>query len=517
VKISIKNLVNLVFVGQRDPPFEEVKLCSILSVIFLCWMPARRIKLPLIENINQTREVTMTTTSETKMSILCINDLALQLVANDFSKNAPPPASNDPTNGGPTKTSRALAIIHLAAHDAYAKVTEKLTPQLKVGLPDKPSGLSSEEDGIIALLGAGIRAAVQIYPDQSAFIASEATKILKTVTNPRALRYGEQIADIWVNARKNDGSAVPQFDDFFDTAPGRHRPDPLQPGQKTLGRTWGLVTPFVLGDVKKDAPLTAPYALTSYEYAQSFNEVITCGKSDTALSSDPAARMKALIGIFWGYDGVNKLGTPPRLYNQVVRKIAGFDDLVHSQQVKLLTAINVAMADAGIAAWYWKYEYDFWRPVLGIREADSGFGPTGNGDGNANTTGDPFWLPLGAPNSNPPAPVFGAKGSNITPPFPAYPSGHSTFGSACFEVAAAILCKETKDVHVTFISDEFNGVTTDNSGATRPKWSQTFSLKDAIEQNGISRIYLGVHWSFDATGGATVGNAVAEKVVAAFR
>ena len=47
------------------------------------------------------------------MSILNINDLALQLVALDFSDG------HTPTNGGPTKTSRALAIIHLAAHDAY--------------------------------------------------------------------------------------------------------------------------------------------------------------------------------------------------------------------------------------------------------------------------------------------------------------------------------------------------------------------------------------------------------------
>lgn len=69
---------------------------------------------------------------------------------------------------------------------------------------------------------------------------------------------------------------------------------------------------------------------------------------------------------------------------------------------------------------------------------------------------------------------------------------------------------------MTFISDEFNGVTTDNTGATRPVWEQTFTLKEAIEQNNISRIYLGVHWSFDASGGETVGKAVAAKAVPAF-
>ena len=67
-----------------------------------------------------------------------------------------------------------------------------------------------------------------------------------------------------------------------------------------------------------------------------------------------------------------------------------------------------------------------------------------------------------------------------------------------------------------FVSDEFNGKTTDNTGAVRPEWEATFTLREAIEQNKISRIYLGVHWIFDATGGETVGKAVSDKAVIAF-
>ena len=76
------------------------------------------------------------------------------------------------------------------------------------------------------------------------------------------------------------------------------------------------------------------------------------------------------------------------------------------------------MADAGIAIWESKYYYEFWRPVTGIREADPGTGPTGLGDGNPATVGDPTFSPLGAPASN-------LTGPNFTPPFPAYPSGHA--------------------------------------------------------------------------------------------
>jgi membrane-associated phospholipid phosphatase len=291
-----------------------------------------------------------------------------------------------------------------------------------------------------------------------------------------------------------------------------------------LGRTWGQVKPFALNDVINDAPLAPPPALNSLEYALAFDQVIECGKKDN-IERDCEFRRKAVVGIFWGYDGSNLLGTPPRLYNQVVLEIPEFIALPHAGKIKLLTAINVAMADSGIAAWHWKYAYDLWRPVVGIREAEAGWGPSpsqdsdGNalpalGDGNTfRGKGDPFWLPLGAPNSNPIKPPV----QNGTPNFPAYPSGHATFGSACFEVAAALLGKTPEEIVVNFVSDEFNGKTTDNTGATRPRYAASFTLREAIEENKISRIYLGVHWVFDATGGEIVGKAVANKAIAAFQ
>ena len=203
----------------------------------------------------------------------------------------------------------------------------------------------------------------------------------------------------------------------------------------------------------------------------------------------------------------------------MIVKTNEFQTLPHKDQVNVLAAINAAMADAGIAAWHWKYKYDLWRPVVAIREAEKDWGPTGNGDGNTHRKhkGDPFWLPLGAPKSNNPVPKPGADGDNFTPNFPAYPSGHATFGSACFETFAGLVKKATKDIKVKFTSDEFNGTTTDNEGIVRPRWEQTFSLKEAIEQNSVSRIYLGVHWIFDATGGETVGGAIATKTIAAFK
>ena len=443
------------------------------------------------------------------MEIMLLNDFALRLVANDFSK--PSPAK--PTNGGPTKTSRALAIIHLAARDAYAKVTGAY-PALLASLPAPPAAIgNSDTAGSAAMYSAGIAAAKLLYPDDLAFIIATGDPVLQTL-NPAAVLYGDSVGQAWVADRASDNSALPQSDFNFSPLPGRHRPDPASPGQDTLGRNWGKVKPFVLNDVAVDAPLGPNPPLVSPAYASAFKEVFVNGR-DNIPNRAHKYQHHAAIGLFWGYDGSNMLGTPPRLYNQMIVQTKEFKALDNAEKINVLGAINAAMADAGIAAWHWKYVYDFWRPVVAIREADKDWGPTGAGDGNSHPKpkGDPFWLPLGAPKSNPVA----LPSSNFTPNFPAYPSGHATFGTAAFQTFALLVKKSLDKIKVAFVSDEFNGLTRDNMGVIRPRWEQSINFKQAIEQNSISRIYLGVHWIFDAQGGETVGSAIAGKVAAKFK
>src|SRR5690606_28294814 len=149
---------------------------------------------------------------------------------------------------------------------------------------------------------------------------------------------------------------------------------------------------------------------------------------------------------------------------------------------RLLALANVAMADAAIGIWESKYYWDFWRPVTGIREADEGTGPTGAGDGNPLTVGDPTFTPFGAPASNTGDP-------NFTPPFPAYPSGHAGFGGALFQTLRRFF--GTDEIAFTFVSDEYNGITLDNEGRVRELKPRSFvSLSEAEEENGQSRIYL---------------------------
>jgi hypothetical protein len=181
-----------------------------------------------------------------------------------------------------------------------------------------------------------------------------------------------------------------------------------------------------------------------------------------------------------------------------------------AEQARLFALVDVAMADAGIAIWESKCHYKLWRPVTGIREADPGTGPTGIGDRNPLTRGEATYSPFGAPASNLDAPAF-------TPPFPAYPSGHAGFGGALFQILRRACGRD--DIPFTFVSAELNGETVDSEGVVRPLLPRRFrSLWQAEEENVQSRIYLGIHWSFDKTAGIAQGRRVADDVFAnAFR
>ncbi|HMF51608.1 MAG TPA: hypothetical protein VK603_23325, partial [Candidatus Saccharimonadales bacterium] len=86
------------------------------------------------------------------------------------------------------------------------------------------------------------------------------------------------------------------------------------------------------------------------------------------------------------------------------------------------------------------------------------------------------------------------------------------FGGALFQVLRRFYSSDK--IPFTFVSDEFNGVTRDNQGNVRPLIPRSFStLSQAEEENGQSRIYLGIHWAFDKTEGITQGRRVADYVM----
>ncbi|MEQ1830347.1 MAG: vanadium-dependent haloperoxidase, partial [Pirellula sp.] len=338
-----------------------------------------------------------------------------------------------------------------------------------------------------------------LYPQQSATFAAAYSQVLDSIpANPprrRGIELGTLVAAAILAERSNDGSEL-NVPYTFGTSPGDHQPDPLHPNQGVYAPHWYHVDPFVIDDIHTYLG-SPPPPLTSPEYTLAYQEVLAYGGNGTTTPTIRNAE-QTTIGIFWGYDGAKGLGTPPRLYNQIARAISLGRRNSADENARLFALINLAMADAGIQCWYTKYYYNFWRPVIGIQQ--------GNTDGNPATIGDPLWLPLGAPATN-----GTGDGIDFTPPFPAYSSGHATFGAAAFYTIANFY--GTTRIPFEFVSDEFNGLNRGSDGNIRPLISRTYgTLDDAVWENGVSRIYLGVHWSFDATMGIASGHRIANKV-----
>lgn len=427
--------------------------------------------------------------------VLYWNSILLEASRRDFTRgysNAQQP--------GPIRTSRAMAIVHIAIHDAIAFRDNRSAAYLeKKGIAHGIGPVSGNVDDIIA--GAAVSTMKALYPRFADFIDDSIESV-----GSAAFNRGAEIGHAVIAHRDGDGWDQP-LNGAQPISPsyGDHRADPFAPGQAQLGPTWGNVDRFIgAGHQHMDAfpGDGAVNFLSNADYKSDFDEVRDYG----AVNRGKRTAEQQRIGVYWGYDGANNLGVPPRLYNQVARAaLAARPALSKAKTAELFAILNVAMADAGIDAWHYKYQYDLWRPVIGVRNE----GPP---------DGDNFWAPLGAPQTNPPRATL----TTLTPNFPAYPSGHATFGAALMQVLRLVLNNGSgaitlsdvlavdnaigagnpapivPDEMFSFVSDELDGVASDPDGSVRTRVEKQFSsYAEAIWENSVSRIYLGVHWRFD--------------------
>ena len=409
---------------------------------------------------------------------------------------------------GPVRSIRAMAIVHIAIYDAVNAIVGGY--QSYTGLPPGPRDAAPKA----AIAQAAHDTLIEMFPSQAATFEAKLAEHLSHVPDGRrkdqGIDLGRRAARAILELRADDGSqhSEPRWgvDWFASDEPGVWRIDPVSQIPLALGAHWSEVRPFLLESAAQFR-VPPPPALDSPEYAVAFDEVKALG-GDGVTTPTIRTPDQTDVGIYWAYDGTPSLCAPPRLYNQIAVQIADQEGSDVVELARLLALVNTAMADAGIASWESKYHYDFWRPVTGIREADEGTGPTGKGDGNPDTEGDVAFSPLGAPASN-------GNGPNFTPPFPAYPSGHATFAGALFETLRNFY--GTDQIPFTFVSDELNGETRDANGSIRPLRPRSFaSLSEAEEENGQSRIYLGIHWSFDKTAGIAQGREIADFATSRF-
>src|SRR5262249_36955517 len=197
-----------------------------------------------------------------------------------------------------------------------------------------------------------------LFPQQTAACDAELVQSLEGIPT-QAAQLGEQlgmtVAAQMLAARANDGSGdsmpyTPGMD------PGQWRPDPLHLTQTAVTPGWGAVTPFAIQNPAQ-YQVPVPPALTSSDYTAAFNYLQLIG-GDGVITNTIRKPSQTLIGNFWSYDGSPNIGTPPVEYNEIAAIIAQQEGNTPIQNARLFALVNLAMADAGIAAWFTKYTYN---------------------------------------------------------------------------------------------------------------------------------------------------------------
>jgi hypothetical protein len=183
------------------------------------------------------------------------------------------------------------------------------------------------------------------------------------------------------------------------------------------------------------------------------------------------------VGEFWSDDLVNLTFSPGPRWSAIANQIIENDNVNLETSLEAYAKVGMALADAAVAAWHSKFYYNVERPDTYIKKLI-----------------DPTYVP----NLN--NPLTGDIG--FTPPFPAYPSGHSTMGGAGAEALASVFGYSynfTDNCHLG--RTEFEGV------------PRTYgSLYEAALENAWSRVLLGVHWRMDCDEGMRLGTNIGRKV-----
>jgi membrane-associated phospholipid phosphatase len=425
---------------------------------------------------------------------------------------------------GPTASAYMLAVVHIAMGDACAGVPGSGYGPLRVSA-SPPAGA----DRRVWIGGAAFGALTFIYRDtpQAQRLEAARTAFFAALGLPSSapgwtagVKLGQKVARRLWN-REKIANAIGR--DNYIPKPGQHNVDPDDPCQGFYGVRWGIDIPLIVPQSSAGTPPPPP-ALGDPLYAAAWREVFEDGNRFRVLdyTRQIAVDSPEEIALFWAYDGARRIGTPPRLYNQHVVHIAKKDGLLDDgnhdlRWGQLLGRCNVALADAARVCWRAKYRHAVWRPIRGIRNVDGVTLP-------AALLPDAGWDPYGAPRTN--RPVSPPEVPQSTPNFPAYPSGHATFGGACF--GALRLWRRANRLggsqgnnltDVKLGSDELNDQlvppTTDHvrPDLPRPLRERSFATIGAIiKENGQSRIFHGVHWQFDSVRGIESGEKIALAV-----
>jgi hypothetical protein len=376
----------------------------------------------------------------------------------------------------PPVASRSFAYLGVTAFEAVAGDPERgllsLAGQLNglQLLPQRDANLAYDDAVVVqAALAAAVK---ELFGNtgptgQRAILAVEkklraqAADGVETDIAARSEAYGRAVAEHILAWSRIDGGAVVENMGFpreyeLTKGPAHWVPTSLIGQQQVpLLPEWGKVRSFAMPDGAA-CGLAPPPAYSEEKDSAFYREALEVYRTARELTPEQRA-----IARFWSDDPMLS-PTPPGHWLSIAMQALEDEQAGLDRQVDVLARLGVVLADSFIGCWYTKYEFDLVRPVTYIRRII-----------------DPAWEPL-----------------LNTPPFPEYPSGHSTQSGAAAEVLTSAFGESYAFEDATHTADGL------------PARSYR-SFRAAAEEAAISRLYGGIHFRAAIERGLEQGKCIA--------
>jgi len=371
-----------------------------------------------------------------------------------------------------TSQQRALAMVHLAIHDALNAIRPVYAPYALV----RHAHANASPDAAIATAAHDVL--VETVPAQRIALDAEYADALDDIPDgtpkQEGIDVGHDAARTLVALRKDDGAE--RADIAYIGKPGLGAWEPTPPHHlRALLPGWASVAPFALASAGQFLP-PAPPALRSAQYARDYEEVRRIGADNSSVRTPE----QGAIAHFWS-------ANVGETWNDIARQIVAArahdgdprNDLDAWDRARLFALLNMAMADGFVSGWNAKYHYRFWRPVTAIHR--------GHLDGNPATVPDATWSSFLA-----------------TPEHPEYPSAHSVLSGAAVGVLACVLGSDRVPLVVT-------------RGSAGDAMTRRYRGFHAMAREiAESRVYAGVHFRSANENGLGEGRRIGQWVCGGF-
>jgi hypothetical protein len=401
---------------------------------------------------------------------------------------------------------RALAIVHTAIYDAWAAYDPlAVGTQLGAGLR-QPQAERTQANKDKAVSFAAYTALMDLFPARQSLFTDKlkllyGEEFASDTTAPATV--GFTAAQAVLNVRHSDGSN--QVNGYADTSgyspvnswdqvlsPDHWQPlcVPLPapgttdctPVQKFATPHWRNVTPFALTSASQFRPDHGP-AVT-----------VLKGKPSDAFAKEVDQQLKfsasltdtqKVIAQYWEDPPGSE--TPPGHWNLFAQWVSRRDHHSLDEDAKVFFALNNALLDASITAWDAKRQWNSVRPITAVRWLKKGqlIQAWGGPYQGTKTIRGEDWLPYQRTNF-------------VTPAFPEYLSGHSTFSAAAAMLLKSATSSDTFGMSVTIPAGSSTVEPRTDTRPGVPAAPVTLSWKSftaAADQAGISREYGGIHFN----------------------